>query len=184
MRNPSQAIMSALSRDSGGIAIIWSPEDLGVRDWLASEVESLAPPATSTRRCTSVEEVIAHPDELMLLLPKIGTEADVVLDLNGSRDRVINGEPQRTQPVVLFLFRDGNGQRALSVDAPSLRSITIGSDPDPEELAEIDVPAERKALERETGESPASWLKAWNSGQKAHTGANYTLAYRAMLLES
>ena len=42
MREATEVLQSALQRDDGGIAVVWCP-DLGLRDWLVSEVDSLAP---------------------------------------------------------------------------------------------------------------------------------------------
>ena len=39
--NPTQALISALERDLGGVAVVWCP-DLGLREQLIDEVEGLA----------------------------------------------------------------------------------------------------------------------------------------------
>lgn len=176
----NQAILSAISRDEGGIAIVWCPMDLGLRDWLIAEVESLAPSAARPLRTESVEEAIANPDRLVLLVPT--DEQIAVEDLDGSRDRIVNGRQLRTQPVVLFLFRGGAGLRALT-RAPSLRSVTDGSDPDPEALSEIDVDAERARFEQDNGQSPEDWLAAWRQERIPRTAGSFATAYRALLLE-
>ena len=182
MADPSQAILSALERDDGGIAIIWCPADVGLRDWLVDEVQSLAPRDARPLRVATVEDALARPDEMVLLVPEIDAEEDAVLDLNGSRDRIFNEARPRTQQIVLFLFREGVGQAALA-QAPSLRSITDGSDPDPDALAEVDVASESAAFLNETGKRPEDWLILWRQDELPHTAENFSLAYRAMLLE-
>jgi hypothetical protein len=180
MRDPMQAVVGALERDTGGIAIIWCP-DLGLRDWLVGEVESVAAADSNPFRTTSVEEAIATPDRLALLIPV--NERDVVLELDGSRDRLHNDEHPRSQPVVLFLLRNGEGQRALATEAISLNSWALGNGADPEALAQIDVAAERRAFEHEVGTSLAAWLQRWRAGEIAQTGESLRRAYHAMLLE-
>jgi hypothetical protein len=178
MRDPIGALAAALQRDEGGLAIVWCP-DLGLRDWLAGQVESLAPTGTVPLRVSGVEEAIAAPDRMVLLLPL--DERAVVLDLDASRDRLL--EPRRTCPVVLFLLREGDGQRALAEDAPSLWSWAMGSDPDPEAIAEIDPAAERTSFEAEHGATPEAWLGRWRAGAIPHDAQGFSTAYRAMLLE-
>lgn len=178
MRDPIGSVAGALQRDEGGLVIIWYP-DLGLRDWLVSEVDSLAPTGTSSIRVSSVEEAIGAPDRTVLLVPV--DEREVVLDLDASRDRLL--EPRRTRPVVLFLLRDGDGQRALAKDAPSLWSWAMGSDADPEALAEIDPAAERAAFEMQHGATPEVWLARWRAGAMPHDAQNFSVAYHAMLLE-
>ena len=85
--------------------------------------------------------------------------------------------------MVLFLLRNGDGAAALAQDATSLWSTTLGSDVDPERLAEVDVEAERSTFEENHGRSPTDWLIAWRAGTVEQTGVNFATAYRAMLLE-
>jgi hypothetical protein len=181
MRDPISSLLGALERNTGGVAIVWCP-DLGLRAWLVNEVESLTPTAARPLRTSSVEEAIAEPDRLALLVPD--DEAATVLEVDGSRDRLRDDEHPRTQPIVLFLVRDGDGQRALAEQAAGLSSWTLGSDVDFERLSEIDVPAERARFERQTGQSPEAWLVAWRSEATERTSENYATAYWAMLLEA
>ena len=183
MRDPNQAIISAISRDDGGIAIIWCPLDAGVRDWLIAEVQSFCAPNTNPVQVATVDEAMNEPNRLVLLVPELSDERDVVLDLNGSRDRILNEDNPRTQPIVLFLFREGEGQRALA-EAPSLVSISNGSTPDPEALAEVDVEEERAAFKAQTSQTPEAWLIEWRADGIPHTPKNFIHAYQAMLLES
>jgi hypothetical protein len=178
MRDPIQSLAGALERDEGGLAIVWCP-DLGLRDWLVSEVESLAPTGALPIRMSEVEETIGTPHRLVLLVPT--NEREAVLDLDASRDRLL--EPRRTRPVVLFLLRDGDGQRALAEEAPSLWSWTAGNDADPEALAEIDPAAERTAFEVEHGATPEAWLARWRTADLPRNAKNLAIAYRATLLE-
>lgn len=179
MRNAIQSLLNAVDRDPGGVAIVLCP-DFGLRDWLVEQVESLVPDGASAIRVTDVEAALAEPTRLVLLIPK--DEREAVLDLDASRDRVLQ-EPGRTQPIVLFLLRDGDGERTLASDAPSLRSWVGGSDADPEKLAEIDVPKQRAAFEAKHGGTPEAWLAQWRSGVLLQTGENYRTAYDALLIE-
>ena len=176
MLDPIESILAAIERDRGGVAIIWCP-DLGLREWHVGEVESVAPTGSNPIRTQSLDEALAAKDRLVLLIPR--NERDLVLSLDVLRDQLL----ERSQPIVLFLLRDGDGQRALAAEATSLASWVGGNDADPEALAEIDVPAERAAFERENGTSPEEWLKGWREGALPHTSANFRASYRATLLE-
>lgn len=180
MREATEVLQSALQRDDGGIAVVWCP-DLGLRDWLVSEVDSLAPTGARPLRTDSVAEAIAAEDRMALLVPIDETEA--VLDLDGSRDKVIAESRMRKYPLVLFLVRNGDGARALAEKAPSLSSWIGGSDADPEDIANIDIQAERQRFAERTGQTPDAWLAAWRAGGISRTGDKYALAYFAMLLE-
>jgi hypothetical protein len=180
MRDPMQAVIGALERDAGGVAIIWCP-DLGLRDWLVGEVESVAGEGSNSFRTASVAEVIAAPDRMAMLVPV--NEREVVLELDGSRDLLNTDEHPRTQPVVLFLLRNGEGQRALAAEAISLNSWALGNGADPEALAQIDVAAERQVFEGEMGSTPEGWLRRWRNGEIPQTAESLRTAYHAMLLE-
>lgn len=179
MRDPVQAMLNAIERDQGGVAVIWCP-DLGLRDWLVGEVESIVEADAAPVRRNDVEAALAEPSRLVLLVPT--NERELVLDLDASRDRVL--ETKRTQPIVLFLLRNGDGQQALAQGPVSLASWIKGSDVDPDELAKIDPLAEREAFERELGASPETWLEGWRAGVHLRTSENFRTAYRAMLLEA
>jgi hypothetical protein len=182
MRDPLDALVNAFERDSGGIALIWSPPDVGLRDWLVAEVMRLAASRLPTL-VTTVEEALALPNQMVLLVPR--NEREVVLDLDGSRERIFSYEEPRTQPIVLFLFRDGEGQRTLS-EAASLRSLSRGSDPDPEQLAEVprqvDTESERARFVESTGKVPESWLQEWQAERLARNAQNYYFAIWADFL--
>lgn len=180
MREPIQTLLGAIERDEGGIAVVWSP-DMGLRSWLVGEVESLVPTSAEPFRTASIEEALASPDRMALLVPD--DEEATVLDLDGSRDRLRDEDHPRTQPIVLFLLRHGDGARALAQQAISLSSWIGGSDADPEALAEIDVVAERARFEEKTGKTPEAWLASWRAEEVPQTGENFAMAYRAMLLE-
>lgn len=178
MREPSIALANALGRDVGGLVIVTCP-DLDLRDWLVREVESLASTDADPFRTTSVADALRQPNRMALLVPI--DEAEVVRDLDGSRDQALN--PPRTQPIVLFLLRHGDGHRTLATEAPSAWSWASGSDVDPEKLAELDVDAERASFTTDTGQSPEDWLIPWRAGQLPRTPENYTRAFWAMTLE-
>jgi len=155
MRDPIQALMTAMERDLGGVAVVWCP-DLGLREWLVGEVESLAPAGSDPAVVDGVEAALAQPKRLMLLVP--GNDREVVLDLDASRDRLRSEDAPRTQPIVLFLLRNGDGEKALATEAISLASWVSGSDADPDALAQVDARAEREAFEHEVGTTPEEWL--------------------------
>jgi hypothetical protein len=179
MRSAIQSLLNAIDRDPGGVAIVLCP-DFGLRDWLVEEVETLIPEGANAVRVTGVEAALAEPSRLVLLIPK--DEREAVLDLDGSRDRILQ-EPGRSQPIVLFLLRNGDGESTLANEAPSLRSWIGGSDVDPEKLAEIDILKERAAFETKHGVTPEAWLTRWRSGGLPESGENYRTAYDALLIE-
>lgn len=179
MRNAVQSLFNAIDREVGGVAVIRCP-DLGLREWLVEQVESLVPDAARARRVTDVEAALREPNRLVLLIPQ--NERDAVLDLDASRDRILEG-PARTQPIVLFLLRDGDGEQALASEAPSIRSWVSGSEADPEALAEIDIEKGREAFDAEHHLTPEAWLERWRSGALPMTGANFRTAFDASLLE-
>lgn len=176
--NPTQALISAIERDLGGIAVVWCP-DLGLRDWLVDEVEGLAGPSAAPFRTASVDEAIKTPNRMALLVPS--DERAMIDELEGRRDQLL-ADPPRTQPVVLFLLRDGDGRIALA-KAPSLSSWVRGSDVDPDRIAEVDVKADRARFEAEVGRSVEDWLADWRAGTIAHDGQSFARAYWAALLE-
>lgn len=178
MREAIQALVGAMERDLGGLAIVYCA-DLRMREQLVDDVESLAPTVARPFRTADVGAAIAAHDRLALLIPV--DEREVVLDLDGSREQAL--EPPRTQPIVLFLVRDGDGSSALATEAPSVRSWASGNDVDPEKLAEIDVEAERASFQARTGKTPEDWLAAWRAGAILQDAAAYTIAFRAALLE-
>ena len=176
--NPTQALISAIERDVGGVAVVWCP-DLGLREWLITEVEGLASADSHPLRTASIAEAIQTPHRMVLLVPQ--DERAVVEDLEGCRDQLL-ADPQRTQPVVLFLLRDGDGRLALA-RAPSLSSWVRGSDVDPDGLAEVDVEADRSRFEAEVGRSVEDWLADWRAGRLPREGTAFARAYWAQLLE-
>jgi hypothetical protein len=179
MRNAIESLLNAVGREAGGVAVVLCP-DFGLREWLVEQVEGLVPDEARSLRVADVEAALAEPNRLALLIPN--DEREAVLDLDASRDRLLN-EPGRTQPIVLFLLRKGDGERALAIEAPSIRSWIAGSDTDPEKLAEIDVPKERASFEVRHLMTPEAWLLRWRSGALPETGDNFRTAHEAVLLE-
>lgn len=175
-RDPVLSTLMALERARGGIAVMWVDE-LDRREWVVGEVDSLVPASAHPVRAQDVESALAEPTRVVLLVPD--NEREVVLGLDGSRERLLD----RTQPVVLFLMRDGEGQQALAAEAPSLASWVGGRDVDVEDIAEIDPKVEREAFQAEHGCSPEQWLVGWRSGSVLRTNENYGTAFRAMFLQ-
>lgn len=176
--NPTQALLSAIERDLGGVAVVWCP-DLGLREWLVDEVAGLAGPMAAPFRTASVDDAIRTPDRMALLVPS--DERLVVDELEGRRDQLL-ADPPRTQPIVLFLLRDGDGHVALA-NAPGLSSWVRGSDVDPDRIAEVDVRADRARFEAEVGQSVENWLADWRAGVIPRDGMSFANAYWAALLE-
>jgi hypothetical protein len=170
-------LISAIERDLGGIAVVWYP-DFGLRDWLVDEVAGLAAPNAHPFQTASVDEAIRAPNRMALLVPD--DERAVVEELDGRRDQLL--EPVRTQPVILFLLRNGDGCNELA-RSPSLSSWIRGSDVDPEQSAEVDATAERARFYEEAGQSVEDWLTAWRAGDIPRDGATLARAYWAALLE-
>lgn len=180
MRDPIQALMNAIERDLGSVAVVWC-SDLGMRDWLVGEVDSLAPTGSSPILVHDVEAAISRPAQLALLVPD--NERQTVLDLDASRDRLRGEEAPRAQPIVLFLLRGGDGERALAEEAVSLASWVGGNSADPEAIAQVDPELERAEFASTHGTTPERWLDGWREGKCLHTPENYRTAYRALLLE-
>lgn len=178
MREPGVALAGAIMRDEGGLAIVTCP-DLDLRDWLVREVESLVPTGADPFRTASVVDALRVPNRMALLIPR--DEVEVVRDLDACRDQAL--EPPRTQPIVLFLLRHGDGHRTLALEAPSAWSWAGGSDVDPERLAELDVDAERARFTKETGQTPETWLGPWRAQELPRTRENYARAFWALTLE-
>lgn len=209
MRNAIESLVKALDSEVGGVVVVRCP-DLGLREWLVEQVESLVPYSARAFRVTDVEAALREPDRLVLLIPP--NERDAVLDLDASQDRTLEipsrrpalrrrrlglrhrfalrrrasrnkSRPGRTQPIVLFLLRGGDGERALVSEAPSLQSWVSGRDPDPEALAEIDIENEREAFGAKHHVTPEVWLERWRSGALPKTGANFRTAFDASLIQ-
>lgn len=176
VRNPTQALIRAIERDSGVVVVRYP--DLGLRDWLIREVEGLANPEAQPIRAASVDEALQNPHRMVLLVPQ--DERAMVEELDGRRDQLL--APPRTQPVILFLLRDGVGYSALA-EAPSLSSWVRGSDVDPDRIAEVDVVADRRQFQAEVGRSVEDWLADWRAERIPRNGTNFARAYWAALLE-
>lgn len=173
MRNAIESMLRVV-HGAEGIAVVWCP-DLDRRDWLVRLLEDRFPDARVT---LDVEAALARPTQLMLLLPR--DEREVILTLDGGTDQLL--QSPRSNPIVLFLMRNGDGQRCLASEAPNLRSWIGGNAVDPEALAEIDVPKERATFEHRNGATPEAWLVRWRSGELPETSSNFRIAHDAVLL--
>lgn len=177
MRSPAEGILSTIERDPSGIGVIWCP-DFALRDWLVGEVESLAPEGSHPLRMADVASALVERGRMILLVPT--NEAEAVRDLDANRDRLV---VERTQPIVVFLLRHGDGERALSTEAVNLGRWLRGSDADPDALAEIDPVAERAAFVAAVGERPEEFLAKWRTEKLPNNSKNLGLSYWANLLE-
>jgi|JI10StandDraft_1071094.scaffolds.fasta_scaffold174068_2 hypothetical protein len=173
---PTQVLVNALERDRGGLAIVIWPS-LELRAWLIDEVAALPAMAEGGGAVVvkTVDDALSAGDRPVLLVPE--DERVAVDDLDGSRDQFA----ERSYPLVLFLYRDGDGERLLPF-RPSLASWARGSRVDPDQLAEVDLDAERKRFFAEVGEPPMTWLEKWHARQVPRDGAGYARAYWAELL--
>ncbi|MBM4366934.1 MAG: hypothetical protein FJ102_12045 [Deltaproteobacteria bacterium] len=174
--DPALAITSALVRDRGGVAVVYVP-DLGLLDWTAADVVSLWTGGTSAVRVASVAEALAHPHDLVLFLPT--DERAAVVELDGRRDQLLASG--RTAPLVLFLLRDGPGAAALLGEAPSLWSIVVGNDVDPEDLAQQGAAAASRAFAAE-GVEPEEVVARWRAGTWGESADDIATLYRAILI--
>lgn len=174
MSDPAEALWNAIHCGAPVVVVLYA--DLGLAEAAVAEVDSLGDPAWSSRRVSSVAEALTrHANELVLLVPT--NEAESIADLEGGRDLFVD----RVAPVVLFLVRGGDGERALR-EAPSLASWIRGSIVDPEELSRIDAVAEREKFLRQTAMTPEAWLEAHGGGELIST-EDLGRTYRARLLE-
>jgi hypothetical protein len=173
----SASLDSALRRDAGGIAVVYYATLEGLA-WNKADVRGLAPAGADPVEVADYESALAHPHRVVLLVP--ADEVGTVLDMDGGRDRVFS--PDRTQPIVLFLLRGGDGDRALHAEATSLRSFVQGSEVDPDREDAVDLDAERRNFAQEAGLTPDAWLAAWAAGTLPATAENYRRAFSARWL--
>lgn len=157
--------------------MVWCP-DLGLREWLVDEVAGLAELGAEPFRTDSVHKAIQTPQRMVLLVPS--NERAVVEEREVRRDQLL--APPRTQPVVVFLPRNGDGWAALA-NAPGLSSRVRGSDVDPDQIAAVDVAADRARFQAEVGRSVEDWLTDWSADKIPRNGESFARAYWAALLE-
>jgi hypothetical protein len=183
-RTPEETLQHTIQNGSGDVAVVWA-SDFGLRDWLVNAVERLASPSLTKVRVSDVASALQTAASLVLLIPT--DEREVVLDLDASRDALLDAEgPSRT--LVLFLVRGGDGERALAADAPSLRSWIASRSVDPDAIADEPEVAsaedERARFFESTGQSPSDWLRAWRSDSIERNAMNYARSVWASFLES
>jgi hypothetical protein len=159
---PTEALAAAIERGRNGITVVWWPTP-EIRDWLVEEVRSITPGEVVTVQ--TVTEAAAYPDYLVALVPD--DEDNLIGALMTPR--------MRTQPLVVFLQRDG-------ISAAQLPQRLQANAVDPDRLSEIDIDAERVRFCAEAGELPEQWLSRWAAGQIERNGVNYTRSYLAALL--
>jgi hypothetical protein len=144
-------------------------------DDVLETVQLVAPDGMKLLRTRDVEDAFARPDVPLLLTPD--QEALAVATLDGRREALL----ERTATAILFLLKDGSGERELKGRAFGLASWLQGREFDPEP-AEIDVAHERARFAEVTGRLPDAWLAAWGLGEIPDTLENSFLYQRALLL--
>lgn len=175
MADPTAEVWNALNSGATPIVVVYYP-DLGVRREAVASVASIASPRWAIHETTSIMDALAHPDDLVFLLPD--DELAAVEDLDGLRDAF----GARSLPMVLFLVRGGDGVRALPTTLGLVGWIR-GNDVDPDLAAEIDEKAERRVFEQLTGESVEAWLGRYRKGDVPTDARGLARTYRALLLE-
>lgn len=173
MRDATGALWKLVHTQTPMGLVIYS--DHSQRSELIQELELLVPSGLPVLRTSSVDEVSAHPDKLILLTPL--DEAGAVLTLDGRREQFLN----RRVPMLLFLLRGGEGLKALS-EAPGLASWLNGSEVEPERLQSIDLESQTRAFLERTGKTPEAWLDSYKAGEIPETFENILLTHRARLL--
>lgn len=177
-RDSFQTMFTAVERDSGGVAVLWA-HDLDEREDRVEEVLSFLLREANPVRTANVEDALAQPSRLALLVPDC--EQTVVRDLDASCGRTL-AALGRTQPIVVFLILGGVGQRTLA-EAAGLVSWVRGRDVDREALLQIDPELAREEFEHKVGVTPDQWLVGWRDGSRPRTHANFQIVHRALLLE-
>jgi hypothetical protein len=137
-------------------------------------VRLVAPEALKLVRTRDVEDVFTKPGVSLLLTPD--DELASVVTLDGRREALVD----RTATAILFLLKDGSGERELR-RAFGLASWLQGREFDPEP-AQLHVEEERARFARDTGRSPDAWLAAHGRGEIPDTLENSFLYQRALLL--
>lgn len=174
-RDPALALVSALYRDRGGVAVVYYPE-MSDRTWMVKDVQSLLPPIPAPVITQTLFDCLDSPNAPCLLVPR--NEAETVMELDGSRELFI--ATGRTQPVVLFLLRDGDGAKALK-RAPSIASWLRGSDPDPELLAE-EFGTSVDEFQKAHQQTPSGWIRQWREDGCASDPETLAIAYLALAI--
>lgn len=172
MRDPVGALWKAV--ESGNPVMIVYYHDLGRRDALVSEVESLIEEGIVCVRTDDVQRAFSDLNSVLLLTPQ---EENLAVEVLEARLETLLS---RTQPLVLFLFAAGRGLESLR-RSPNLASWVRGSDIDPDQLAEVDLAMERQKFDKETGQTPESWLVGYRAGGKPEEDVRFV--YDALLLE-
>jgi hypothetical protein len=157
-----------------GVVFYSSPSD---RESLIELCHLLAPTNRPIERTKAVEAAFQDLDALLLITPD--DEHRAVLMLDGRREALRD----RTAPALLFLLRDGDGERELRASAAALESWLRGNEYDTDNPGRIDRDARLKDFEAEAGCSPVEFLAAWRHGEIQDTAQNNVLAHRAALLE-
>jgi hypothetical protein len=174
MRTRAARLAKALQ--SGRPLIILFYEEPSSRERLIEDVEMLAPEDAPVRRSSSIQDAFSSESALLLLTPE--NEREAVELLEGGRELLRN----RAFPLVLFLLRGGEAQRALA-DLPALASWVSGVQIDSEQAGEVDADVERVRFQDEVGCSPEAWLADYRAGRMPDSLENQMRTHRALLLE-
>ena len=174
MRTRAARLAKALQSSRPLIILFY--EEPGSRERLIEDVEMLAPEDAPVRRSSSIQEAFSAEPALLLLTPE--NEREAVELLEGGRELLRN----RSFPLVLFLLRGGEAQRALA-ELPALASWVSGVQIDSEQAGEVDVDVERTRFQEEVGCSPEEWLADYRTGRMPDSQENQMRTHRALLLE-
>jgi hypothetical protein len=175
--NPTQALLKAIDELSAGSTSCGVRLSDFVTGWSMRSPVSPDRPLHHSGRHRSTK-----PSRRRIEWPLIpDDERAVVEELDGRRDQLL-ADPSRTQPVIVFLQRDGDGRVALA-KAPGLSGWVRGGDVDPERIAEVDVTVDRARFEAEVGRGVEDWLAAWRADMIPRDGESFARAYWAALLE-
>ncbi len=174
MHDSASAIWTSLHSGATPVVIVFYG-DFGLRRETIAEVLSVAPPAWPAFETRSVDEALARPESLVLLVPD--DERAAVEELDGLRDAF----RERRLPVVLFLLSDGDGARLLP-ECLSLPGWIRGGVVDMA-ADEVDERVERERFLSLAGCSPEEWLTRYRGGGVDASAASMARTYRAMLIE-
>jgi hypothetical protein len=176
MRDSTTALWKLLRSGRPAGCVLY--EDYAAREQLIELCYLVAPGEFEVHRTEELEDVFREDRRGTLLLFAPRSEVEALRALDARRDALA----ARTAPMVLFLFRRGQGL----VELPALAGIAAmlrDQELDPEQLDTFEMELERDRFEDEVKQSPEAWLAAWRDGRIPHTPENTLILHQALLLE-